>query len=165
MACQFRRVPKNTCVKRFLPLALLLLWVTGCTHIDPRADFLHVIERPRVALAPQIEKLSATNGIEQFDFSFASDAKNRVPGILMKPANSQGRLPVVITLHGTGGSTANMAALDANLRNADLSPWRLMRRITANENPAKAKLIMTMPSSARFTAAASIHFSMTRFGM
>jgi len=98
-------------VKRFLPLAFLLLWVTGCAHIDTRADFLKLIDRPRVALAPQVQEFSATNSIAEFHFSFASDASNRVPGILMEPANVKGKLPVVIALHGTGGSKNNMLSL------------------------------------------------------
>ena len=105
-------------VKRILPLVALLLWVTGCAHINRRADFLRVIDRPRVALAPQVEKMSGTNGIVEFHFSFAADANDRVPGILMEPANSQGRLPVVIALHGTGGSKANMISLCRKLANA-----------------------------------------------
>ncbi len=97
---------------QFFSAIVFYILATGCAHVqNPRADFLKLIDRPRVALAPQIEKLSATNGIEQFHFSFSSDARNRVPGILMKPANSQGRLPVVIALHGTGGSKANMISL------------------------------------------------------
>jgi dienelactone hydrolase len=83
-----------------------------------RADFLKIIDRPRVALAPQIEKTSGTNEIAEFHFSFASDASNRVPGILMKPANAQGKLPVVIALHGTGGSKNNMLALCRKLADA-----------------------------------------------
>jgi dienelactone hydrolase len=84
----------------------------GCAHTsNTRADFLKIIDRPRVALAPQIEKMPGTNGIAEFHFSFASDASNRVPGILMESANSQGHRPVVIALHGTGGSKSNMAAL------------------------------------------------------
>ena len=98
-------------MKRFLPLAALLLWVTGCAHVEPRADFLRVIERPRVALAPQVGELPPTNALAQFHFSFAADAQNRVPGILIKATGSQGHRPVVIALHGTGGSKANMAAL------------------------------------------------------
>ena len=98
-------------MKRFLPLAFLLLWVTGCAHIDTRADFLKLIDRPRVALAPQVQEFSATNSIAEFHFSFASDASNRVPGILMEPANVKGKLPVVIALHGTGGSKNNMLSL------------------------------------------------------
>ncbi|HEY1719049.1 MAG TPA: alpha/beta fold hydrolase [Verrucomicrobiae bacterium] len=86
----------------------------GCAHVqNPRADFLKLIDRPRVALAPQVEeaKSSGTNNLTQFHFSFSADAKNRVPGILIEPENFPGKRPVVICLHGTGGSTANMAAL------------------------------------------------------
>jgi dienelactone hydrolase len=105
----FRKISR---VKRFLPLTLLLLWVTGCAHVqNPRADFLKLIDRPRVALAPQVEKMPGTNGIVEFRFSFASDAKDRVPGILMESTNFQGRRPVVVALHGTGGSKANMLSL------------------------------------------------------
>jgi dienelactone hydrolase len=100
-----------THVNRFLPLLALLLWVTGCAHLEPRADFLRVIGRPHVALAPQVQELPATNDLAQFHFSFATDAQNRVPGILIKSAGSHGRRPVVIALHGTGGSKVNMLAL------------------------------------------------------
>jgi dienelactone hydrolase len=84
---------------------------TGCAHVDTRADFLKMIDRPRVALAPQVEKMSGTTAIAEFHFSYAADAQNRVPGILMESANFSGRRPVVIALHGTGGSKGNMAAL------------------------------------------------------
>ncbi|HVU28578.1 MAG TPA: prolyl oligopeptidase family serine peptidase [Verrucomicrobiae bacterium] len=70
---------------------------------NPRADFLKLIARPAVPLAPQVEKLSDTNGLVEFHFSFASDASNRVPGILLKAKNVSGARPVVIVMHGTGG--------------------------------------------------------------
>ncbi len=99
-------------MKRFFPLLALLLWVTGCAHIqNPRADFLKMIDLPRVALAPKVQELPATNNIAEFYFSFASDANNRVPGILMESTNFPGRRPVVIALHGTGGSKVNMISL------------------------------------------------------
>ncbi|HXE42338.1 MAG TPA: acetylxylan esterase, partial [Candidatus Baltobacteraceae bacterium] len=98
-------------MKRLIPLAILLLWCAGCAHTDSRADFLKLISHPSVALAPQVEEMPATNGLAQFHFSFASDTNDRVPGILIRPENTQGKLPVVIALHGTGGSKANMLAL------------------------------------------------------
>jgi len=64
-----------------------------------------------VPLAPQVGKISETNGLLQFRFSFCSDAKDRVPGILIEPANLSGRHPVVITLHGTGGDKEGMIPL------------------------------------------------------
>jgi dienelactone hydrolase len=44
-------------------------------------------------------------------FSYASDAQQRVPGILVKEAHSSGRRPVVIALHGTGGGKESQLAL------------------------------------------------------
>ena len=77
------------------------------THVlwaDSRADFLKLIDRPRVPPATQIEALPATNNLTQTHFSFASDAAQRVPGILLKATNTTARLPVVIVMHGTGGT-------------------------------------------------------------
>ncbi len=97
---------------QFFTAMVFCVLATGCAHVqNPRADFLKFVDRPRVALAPQVEKMSGTSGIAEFHFSFASDASNRVPGILMGSTNFSGRRPAVIALHGTGGSTANMAAL------------------------------------------------------
>ena len=84
----------------------------GCAHVpDARADFFKLVDRPRVALSPQVEEMPGTNGIAEFHFSFVSDAKDRVPGILIESTNFSGRRPVVIALHGTGGNKNNMAAL------------------------------------------------------
>lgn len=71
---------------------------------DSRADFLKLIDRPRVPLAAQVEALATTNGFARVHFSFASDAAQRVPGLLLKATNAAGRLPVVIVMHGTGGT-------------------------------------------------------------
>jgi dienelactone hydrolase len=78
---------------------------------DSRQDFLKLIDRPRVELNPKVEELPATNGLALFHFSFASEAAQRVPGFLWKPGGAQGRRPVVIALHGTGGSKTNMLPL------------------------------------------------------
>ena len=97
---------------RLLVVAIACCFVGGCAHTsNTRSDFLKLVDRPHVVLAPQVEEMPGTNGFAQFHFSFASDASNRVPGILMESANFHGRRPVVIALHGTGGSKANMLAL------------------------------------------------------
>jgi predicted esterase len=97
---------------QFFTIMVFCVLATGCAHIpNPRADFLKLVDRPRVALAPQVQELSTTNNIVEIHFSFASDASNRVPGILMASTNFPGRRPVVIALHGTGGSKANMISL------------------------------------------------------
>jgi len=96
---------------RLLAVALCVGSTAFAAAADARADFWKLIQRPRVRLAPQVEELPTTNGIIQFHFSFASDAEQRVPGILMKAESSRGRRPTVIALHGTGGSKQNMLLL------------------------------------------------------
>ncbi|MCU1325170.1 MAG: hypothetical protein JWN34_540 [Bryobacterales bacterium] len=59
-----------------------------------RNAFLKMIDRPRVPLAPKVDGDR---------FSYAADAQQRVPGIMVRPAGT-GRHPVVIVLHGTGGT-------------------------------------------------------------
>ncbi|HSY17105.1 MAG TPA: alpha/beta hydrolase [Candidatus Acidoferrales bacterium] len=98
-------------MKPFLPLAALLIWVTGCAHVDTRADLHRLIDHPRVPLAPQAGEWRATNDLAQIRFSFAADASDRVPGILFKSPDSTGRRPVVIALHGTGGNKEGMTPL------------------------------------------------------
>lgn len=71
---------------------------------DSRADFLKLIDRPRVPLAPDAKETPSTDGLTHIAFNYAADADNRVPGILLKSPGATGRRPVVIVLHGTGGS-------------------------------------------------------------
>ena len=77
---------------------------TGADSTSTRAAFLHVIDRPKVPLSPEVRTLSETNGTAKSHFTFATDAEQRVPGILLKPTKSTGRSPAVILLHGTGGT-------------------------------------------------------------
>ena len=72
---------------------------------DSRAEFLKLLERPHVSLAAAAREIPAKDGLVRIDFSYSADADNRVPGILLKSATaSAGRRPVVIVLHGTGGT-------------------------------------------------------------
>jgi dienelactone hydrolase len=90
-----------------LILALSLVFsgtITVLSAADSRADFLKLIGRPRVALTPEVQDAPPSDGIVQVTFSYASDAGNRVPGILLKSASATGRRPVVIALLGTGGT-------------------------------------------------------------
>jgi dienelactone hydrolase len=68
-----------------------------------RAAFLKLIDRPRVALAPEAQPRADSGSYRAEQFSFASEAGERVPGIFLKAASATGRRPVVIFLHGTGG--------------------------------------------------------------
>lgn len=96
---------RNKGMKRFvfLLVAVLCFLPAWSQAADTRKDFLKLINRPRVPLAPQIEEVPTTNGFVYENFSFASDSRDRVPGILIEPAGPHGRRPVVIVMHGTGG--------------------------------------------------------------
>src|SRR5262249_30497746 len=70
-----------------------------------------LIDRPRAPLAPEVKEIGVTDGLAQMHFTFAADAEQRVPGILVKQAKSAGRRPVVVALHGTGGNKESQLAL------------------------------------------------------
>jgi dienelactone hydrolase len=75
---------------------------------DPQAarvEFLQMLNRPRVPLAPEVSPPTAADGVVQIRFWYTSQAGVRVPGILIKPASDAGtRRPVVIAMHGAGGN-------------------------------------------------------------
>lgn len=71
---------------------------------DARQALRKLLERPRVPLAAQTKLLETANGLQRESFSFAAEASERVPGLLVKLGNTSGRRPVVIALHGTGGN-------------------------------------------------------------
>lgn len=89
------------CVASSLPAA-------ESTAQATRAAFLQLIARPPVPLAPELQPAVEKNGQLHLAFSYAADADQRVPAILVKPTAptppSAPRRPVVISLHGTGGN-------------------------------------------------------------
>ena len=96
---------------RSLAIGLIALQVSLATLADgsaaqTRAAYLALIDRPRVALKPELTAQPATDGLRKFHLWFSSDATERVPGYLLLPdaAQFKGRRPVVIVLHGTGGT-------------------------------------------------------------
>jgi dienelactone hydrolase len=96
-------------------LAILGLIPAGAGGSDVRADFLKLIDRPRVPLAAEVTALPITGPLKEFHFTFASDAQQRVPGILVEGTNVTGRRPVVIALHGTEGNKSDEISLLAEL--------------------------------------------------
>jgi dienelactone hydrolase len=85
-----------------MPIALIvaLLAAIASAGENTREQFLKLIDRPRVALDAQISADGTT-------FSYMSEAGQRVPGVLVKPAtqpSAASHRPVVIALHGTGGT-------------------------------------------------------------
>jgi dienelactone hydrolase len=78
------------------------------TGSGTRAAFLKLIDRPRVGLAVTVSLGTETDGLLAENISFASQAGERVPTLLMKRQKGGPRRPAVIVLHGTGGSKAEM---------------------------------------------------------
>lgn len=83
-----------------------------------RAAFLALIARPAVPLAPELKPAAEKNGLVQIAFSYAADADQRVPALLVHPAATPTtattptrRHPVVISLHGTGGNKEGQVTL------------------------------------------------------
>jgi dienelactone hydrolase len=76
---------------------------------DTRAAFLKLLDRPRVPLQPELVELPAVGGFHKYHLWIWSEAGERVPGYLLLPeaARFHGRRPVIIALHGTGGSKDN----------------------------------------------------------
>lgn len=73
-----------------------------------RDRFLTLISRPRVPIEPRSRPREEPGGIVGEDFSYASEAGARVPGVLLKQRAGPARRPVVIVLHGTGGAKEGM---------------------------------------------------------
>ncbi|MGH9721868.1 MAG: alpha/beta hydrolase family protein [Bryobacteraceae bacterium] len=92
-------------INRFLASTAVLLFCAHATA-ESREAFLKMIERPRVPLAAEAKPSGEFEA-----FSYAADARQRAPGILIKPKSANGRLPVVIVLHGTGGNKEGQAGL------------------------------------------------------
>lgn len=76
-----------------------------------RASFLELIDRPRVALAPENRRRPDSGFHIAEDFTFASEAGDRVPGIFLKSVRVKDRRPVIILLHGTGARKDGQLAL------------------------------------------------------
>src|SRR5205823_13771944 len=92
-------------------LTVALACLTTCAaRAGVREDFLKLIDRPRVALDAQVSAAVKVRPemLAEYHFSFAAEATQRVPGILVKRIDGPStRRPVVIALHGTGGAKEN----------------------------------------------------------
>ena len=82
--------------------------VAAKSNADAKADFLKLIDRPRVPLAPEVKELSSKDGLEEFHFTYASDEHQRVPGLARQAKNRRkvhaGSQAGRDCLHGTGGT-------------------------------------------------------------
>jgi dienelactone hydrolase len=113
----------------FVPLQLIGLCAAICLGwsaaaaspldvVATRTAFLKIIDRPRVMLDPRLSAPIDQDGVTQIAFSYAADAEQRVPGILVKSSSSTGRRPVVIALHGTNGNKESQLAFLTTLAKA-----------------------------------------------
>ena len=89
-----------------LALQIPLAAFADASATDTRAAFLRVIDRPKVALRPELQELAPVEGLRRYHLWFSADATERVPGYLLipDPEKFKGRRPVIIALHGTGGT-------------------------------------------------------------
>lgn len=99
--------------RSFLGVPAALPCLAWADSTSARTAFLRLIDRPKVPLAPESSLFSENAATERHHFSFAADAAQRVPGLLIKPkaAPSGSRLPVVVALHGTGGNKEGQVPL------------------------------------------------------
>jgi predicted dienelactone hydrolase len=89
-------------------------FASGSTSLDAestRSRFLKIIDRPRVPLDPELRPQGASHGLATTHFTFATEARERVPGIIIRPEKAAARRPVIILLHGTGDSKEGMLDL------------------------------------------------------
>src|SRR5262249_3291127 len=84
---------------------------SGSTSLDAaatRSRFLKTIDKPRVPLNPELHQTHSSQGLTATHFTFATEADERVPGIIVRPEKAATRRPAVIALHGTGDSKEGM---------------------------------------------------------
>jgi dienelactone hydrolase len=96
------------------PLAIAVLASVSAQSSETariRAAFLRMIERPRVPLAPEVQPRIDAGAYLAEQFTFSSEAGERVPGVFLKAATASDRRPAVIFLHGTGSRKEEFLAL------------------------------------------------------
>jgi dienelactone hydrolase len=104
-----------------LVLALVLsatFTATAVAQAPPekaKAAFLKLLDRPKVPADIKEGVGTASGNLTVSRWSFASEKKadgtvERVPVLMVSPTNGKGKLPVMIVLHGTGGSKDAVAS-------------------------------------------------------
>ena len=114
-----------------------------------RAAFLKMIDRPRVALAPEAQPRIDAGAYRAEAFTFLSEAGEKVPGIFLKPAVAKDRRPVVILLHGTGSRKEEFLALmrtlaDRGFASAAIDARHHGARITSKDDSLNAQYFAAM---------------------
>jgi dienelactone hydrolase len=112
---------------RTLTLALYLLFIPTLVRADTpkpayppptevKAAFLKLLDRPKVPLDAKVVDTKTEDGLVVEHLTFATQKKadgemERVPALLVRPAKADGKLPVVLALHGTGGNKDSQKGL------------------------------------------------------
>jgi dienelactone hydrolase len=92
---------------------------SGVTESGTRDAFLTLIDRARVPLAPETRELPAPEpGLAAEHVTYAAEAGQRVPTLVVRPNAGIQRRPAVILLHGTGGRKESMSSYLASLARA-----------------------------------------------
>jgi len=104
---------------RLIPVGLLFFAAAArAENVAPppaevRAAFLKLLDRPRVPLDVQIKSVQPiADGVAEELLTIASERKadgsiERVPILVLRPSEPDGRYPAVIVLHGTSGNKAS----------------------------------------------------------
>jgi dienelactone hydrolase len=114
-----------------------------------RVAFLRMIDRPRVPLAPETQLRSDSAPYRAEQFSFASEAGERVPGVFFTSASANTRRPAVILLHGTGSRKEEFLALmrtfaDRGFASAAIDARHHGARITGKHGSGNAQYFAAM---------------------
>ena len=98
-------------------ITIILLVAVSALHaqflpVDKvRNDFIALLQRPSVAPNPSFQSFTTDSVLIEKGF-FYSEATEKVPVLIYKPVSTNSKkLPVVICLHGTGGSMDGMKSL------------------------------------------------------
>lgn len=83
---------------------------------EVRAAFLKLLDRPKVPLDVKVKDSKVEDGLVTENLTFASQKKadgteERVPVLVVRPEKPAGKLPAVISLHGTGGNKESQKGL------------------------------------------------------
>jgi fermentation-respiration switch protein FrsA (DUF1100 family) len=112
------------CFRYFLALLIFAPSVRGDEPKAPaypppaevRAAFRKLLDRPALPLNVKVLDRKTENGLVTERLSFVTEKKadgkeERVPTLLVRPEKASKKLPVVIVLHGTGGSKEGQRGL------------------------------------------------------
>ena len=108
-----------------------------------RQAFLKLLDRPRVEANERETGRKTSNGLVHIQWDFVSEqragkAPERVPALLVRP-DKQGKFPVVIVLHGTGGNKEGMKSWLESFANKGVAAIAIDARYHGERKGARNK--------------------------